>query len=191
MHLNLGHSIAHGIEAAAGYRDILHGEAVARGLLGALEVGRRLGVTPDTLVDRTAALMERLALAVGPLPYPADEVAAALAVDKKVAGGRLRWVLRSADGIVVRSDVPDEVVDGRHRRGHGRDRGEGRRMTRVLVLQGPNLNLLGSREPEIYGRETLAELHARIEAYADDPRPRGRDVPVEPRGSVDRPAPRA
>lgn len=39
-------------------------------------------------------------------------------------------------------------------------------MTRVLVLQGPNLNLLGSREPEIYGRETLAELHARIEAYA-------------------------
>ena len=39
-------------------------------------------------------------------------------------------------------------------------------MTRVLVLQGPNLDLLGSREPEIYGRETLAELHARIEAYA-------------------------
>lgn len=35
-------------------------------------------------------------------------------------------------------------------------------MTRVLVLQGPNLNLLGTREPEIYGRETLEELHARI-----------------------------
>ena len=39
-------------------------------------------------------------------------------------------------------------------------------MTRVLVLQGPNLNLLGTREPEIYGRETLGEIHAGIAARA-------------------------
>jgi 3-dehydroquinate dehydratase-2 len=41
-------------------------------------------------------------------------------------------------------------------------------MTRVLVLQGPNLNLLGTREPEIYGRETLDEIHAGIAARAAD-----------------------
>jgi 3-dehydroquinate dehydratase II len=39
-------------------------------------------------------------------------------------------------------------------------------VTRVLVLQGPNLNLVGTREPEIYGRESLEEIHAGIAARA-------------------------
>ena len=41
-------------------------------------------------------------------------------------------------------------------------------MTRVLVLQGPNLNLLGTREPDIYGRETLDEIHAGIATRATE-----------------------
>jgi 3-dehydroquinate dehydratase-2 len=41
-------------------------------------------------------------------------------------------------------------------------------MTRVLVLQGPNLNLVGTREPEIYGYQTLEEIHDGLRARATD-----------------------
>jgi 3-dehydroquinate dehydratase-2 len=41
-------------------------------------------------------------------------------------------------------------------------------MKQVLVLQGPNLNLLGTREPEIYGYETLEEIHAGLRRRAQE-----------------------
>ena len=111
IRLNLGHSIGHAIEAAAGYRGILHGEAVAHGLRGAVDVGRRLGVTPDERAARITGLLDRLGLATSAPGVGADSVAARLAGDKKVAGGRLRWVLPTADGVVVRDDVPAEAVE--------------------------------------------------------------------------------
>ena len=41
-------------------------------------------------------------------------------------------------------------------------------MLRILVIHGPNLNLLGQREPEIYGTTTLAEIDSRLQVKAGE-----------------------
>jgi shikimate kinase/3-dehydroquinate synthase len=109
--LNLGHSLGHAVEAAGEYAALLHGEAVAYGLRGACAIGVALGVTPPARAKRIGALLDTLRLGEGRLPFPAAPVRNALANDKKHAGGRLRWILPTADGVVVRSDVPDAIVD--------------------------------------------------------------------------------
>jgi shikimate kinase/3-dehydroquinate synthase len=111
MSLNLGHSLGHAYEAAGGFRDLLHGEAVAYGLRAAVRIGRELGVTPVDRAARIEDLLSSLRLAVAPLPYSLDTVLAALATDKKHAAGTLRWVLPTDDGIVVRDEVPSELVE--------------------------------------------------------------------------------
>ncbi len=111
INLNLGHSVAHAIEAAAGYEGILHGEAVAYGLRAACRIGVAVEATPPGRAARIEALLDALDLGRAPLPYPLDAVLAAIVTDKKHAGGRLRWVLPTAAGVTVRSDVPDEAVE--------------------------------------------------------------------------------
>jgi shikimate kinase/3-dehydroquinate synthase len=110
IRLNLGHSIGHAVEAAAGFEGLLHGEAVAYGLRAACRIGVAIGVTPPERAERIGRVLDDLGLARDPLPYGLDDVLGHLATDKKHAGGRLRWVLPTADGVEVRTDVPDEIV---------------------------------------------------------------------------------
>ncbi len=113
--LNLGHSLGHGFEAAAGYgEELLHGEAVAYGLRAACRIGLALGVTPRERAERIERLLTSLELApaggLARLGLDRAVVLDALAADKKHAGGRLRWVLPVADDVTIRDDVPAELV---------------------------------------------------------------------------------
>ncbi len=109
--LNLGHSLGHAVEAAAGYGDLLHGEAVAYGLRAAARIGVEAGVTPPERAARIGRLLDAVGLATEPLPCSLEAVLGHLTTDKKHAGGRLRWVLPTADGVVVRDDIEPQVVE--------------------------------------------------------------------------------
>jgi len=108
--LNLGHSLGHAVEAAAGYGGLLHGEAVAYGLRAACTIGQAVGMTPVERAARITALLDALGLATEPLPYPLEAVLDHLATDKKHRAGRLRWVLPTATGVEVSADVDEAIV---------------------------------------------------------------------------------
>lgn len=108
--LNLGHSLGHAIEAAAGFHDLLHGEAVAYGLRAAARIGVARGVTPPEQAERMERLLDALELGVTPLSLDLDEVLDLLLIDKKHANGALRWVLPAADGHVIDGEVPADLV---------------------------------------------------------------------------------
>jgi 3-dehydroquinate synthetase len=59
---------------------------------------------------RVNDLLDRLGLAVAPPSVPMESVAEHMAVDKKHTLGRLSWVLPTATGVAVRSDVPAEAI---------------------------------------------------------------------------------
>ncbi len=96
--LNLGHTFAHALEAAAGYEGVTHGRAVALGLLAALRLsGRDIGQVEEIL---------------RPTPVHVDRERAwhAMQRDKKAIGGELRLVLLGDDGPRWNVPVPADDV---------------------------------------------------------------------------------
>jgi shikimate kinase / 3-dehydroquinate synthase len=110
LSLNLGHTLGHAIEAAAGFAGLLHGEAVAYGLRAAARIGEARAVTPPARAARIERLLDALELGTMPTGLDLAEVLDFMATDKKHAGGSLRWVLPTADGYAIDASVPDELV---------------------------------------------------------------------------------
>jgi shikimate kinase/3-dehydroquinate synthase len=97
--LNLGHTFAHGLEAAARYEGVTHGQAVALGLLAALRLsGRDISQVKELLHPQ-------------PVKVDRDKAWEAMQRDKKAVGGELRLVLLEEAGPVW--DVPVPPADVR------------------------------------------------------------------------------
>ena len=109
--LNYGHTIGHAIETATGYGRYLHGEAVSAGMMGAAHISNMLGMLSAQEVERQRALLEAFNLPVYLKGVDVTTVSEAMAMDKKMVGGAIQWVLLEGIGnAVTRGDVPPEVV---------------------------------------------------------------------------------
>lgn len=91
--LNAGHTVAHALEQVSGYR-LLHGEAVALGLVAECVMGERAGLLPSGTRDRIASLLRKLGLpARAPFRSNPVRVRQAMTRDKKNVGGEIRFAV--------------------------------------------------------------------------------------------------
>ena len=110
--LNYGHTIGHGIEAAAGFSGYLHGEAVAIGMHAAGRIACESGLLPAEALERQQELLRACGLPDRAEAVDREAVVAAMRSDKKVRAGAISWVLLERIGqATVRRDVPEETVE--------------------------------------------------------------------------------
>jgi 3-dehydroquinate synthase len=109
--LNYGHTFAHAFETVAGYGTLLHGEAVAIGMVCASRLAEARGLIEHATTERQRELLDEFGLPTKPPPCPVDELLAAMRKDKKALGGKMRFVLPRRLGTVdLFDDVPEAAV---------------------------------------------------------------------------------
>lgn len=110
--LNLGHTFAHALEAETGYGGaLLHGEAVATGLVLATHLSAQLGLCPQEDVSRVAAHIAQTGLPPRIGGLNADQLLAHMKQDKKMRGGKLTFILTRGIGRAFTcSEVPEYAV---------------------------------------------------------------------------------
>jgi 3-dehydroquinate synthase len=109
--LNLGHTFGHGIEVLTHYGQLLHGEAVAIGMVMAADLSHRLALIDEKSVQRITTLIQRMGLPIQAPRFSVDHFMEAMTRDKKVEGGRMRFVLINKIGHgIVEHNVSEELV---------------------------------------------------------------------------------
>ncbi len=110
--LNFGHTFGHALEQVTGYGTLLHGEAVAIGMLQAARLSTRQGIAGDEAARRLEALLSAMELPTAPPPgLDPDALLDAMALDKKATASSLRFVLwHGAGSASVVGDVPRSAV---------------------------------------------------------------------------------
>lgn len=117
--LNFGHTFGHAIEAGTGYGTWLHGEAVAAGMVLAARLSERLGHLSAHDVARVTELLTRARVPVAAPELGLERYLELMGHDKKVRGGRLRFVLLEKIGKAYTGEVPQEpLADILTRPGH-------------------------------------------------------------------------
>jgi 3-dehydroquinate synthase len=97
--LNLGHTFGHAIETVMGYGNWLHGEAVAAGMVMAIDLSIREGLVDEELRKRSIDLLSRAGLPVSPpANISLEQYLDVMAIDKKTLDGKIRLVLLRALG---------------------------------------------------------------------------------------------
>lgn len=111
--LNLGHTIGHAIEAAAGFtRDYSHGEAVAIGMLCAAEISYKLKLLSATDLKRIESILKKVGLPVHCSGLRLSDIMEAQSHDKKFIRGKNRFVLPIKIGkVTIREDIPVKLVE--------------------------------------------------------------------------------
>ena len=110
--LNYGHTIGHAIESLTGYETLIHGEAVAIGMVAASRIALEMDMWLPECDARQLALIEKTGLPVGlPPGLEIEAILDTLKLDKKVKAGRVRFILPTDIGTVTISDrVSPDII---------------------------------------------------------------------------------
>jgi 3-dehydroquinate synthase len=111
--LNFGHTLGHGIEAAAGYGTLLHGEAVALGMIAAAHLSVRCAGFPENEISELVKAIEHFNLPTTlPQQLSRAEILKKALMDKKFTDGKIRFVVASRLGSAfVSSEVTFEDLE--------------------------------------------------------------------------------